>query len=244
MSPTILIVVAGLGLAGFAILFVALWSMRREGNKRKNTSPTRKKIAAGADNTTEELRVLRDRLTGGLLVEIDGQRYAKLSDVPDALVHQRLLDTLSALKTFSGDATVSTSEAPVGVASPASRAANPVTVASEAAAKTPIASRLASTSAPIQTPSMNPLKQMLVLREMAKVQPVQPLNITEQINDILQAMLKGTPLARRGIQVTAGAGSSVIFRADGLAYGTVDDVPDEEARAIIRAAVADWEQSQ
>jgi hypothetical protein len=95
---------------------------------------------------------------------------------------------------------------------------------------------------PIRRPSMNPFTQARVLRELEKNPPIQLKSIPEQIDDFLQDKILGTPLIRRGIHVSAGAQESVVFEMEGKTYTSVDDIPDPEVQAVIRAAIAEWEQ--
>ncbi len=92
---------------------------------------------------------------------------------------------------------------------------------------------------------MNPLKQMQVLRELSKQPPPPPpKSIAEQIDEILQEKIAGTPHRQRGLHVSAGLQGQALFQLDGKAYEGVDDLPDSEARAIVRAAIAEWERRQ
>jgi len=200
----------------------------------------------------EVLRVLRDNLSGRLIVEIGGKRYAKIGDIQDATIGQGFLTTLRDLSRFAGGFSTASS-APAG--SPAPQALQPQAEAAPRAAPQPqpqprvepplSASVQPSASAePLRKPSMNPFKQMQVLREMEKNAPAAPKSITEQIDAVLQAKIAGTPLARRGMRVRAGAGGSAAFDLDGKSYDAVDNIPDPDARDLIRAAIKEWEKSQ
>jgi hypothetical protein len=84
---------------------------------------------------------------------------------------------------------------------------------------------------------------MQVLRELAKNPPPPPKTIAEQIDEVLQGRILGTPLIHRGIHVRPGPRGEAVFDLDGQSYPSVDDVPDGEVREVIRAAIADWEKS-
>jgi len=75
--------------------------------------------------------------------------------------------------------------------------------------------------------------------EMAK--PPKPLSIVEQINDILQGMLKETPLAARSIRLVEDPREGVIVLVGLERYKGVDSVPDPDIRAALRQAAAEWE---
>ncbi len=62
-----------------------------------------------------------------------------------------------------------------------------------------------------------------------------------QIDTILQARLAGTPLAERGIFLTQSPEGGVNVYVGLTRYEGIDDVPDPEVKAAIRAAIAEWE---
>jgi hypothetical protein len=68
-----------------------------------------------------------------------------------------------------------------------------------------------------------------------------PVTMVEQIDAILQLKLAGTPLALRGIRLVESPEGGVTVE-DGLQkYAGVGDVPDPAVQALIRAAIAEWE---
>jgi hypothetical protein len=72
--------------------------------------------------------------------------------------------------------------------------------------------------------------------------PAAPANsIVTQIDTILQARLVGTPLEERGIFLTQSAESGVIVYVGLTRYNGVDEVPDPDIKAAIRAAITEWE---
>jgi hypothetical protein len=62
-----------------------------------------------------------------------------------------------------------------------------------------------------------------------------------QIDAILQARLAGTPLEERGVFLTQSPEGGVIVYVGLTRYTSVDEVPDAEVKAAIRAAIAEWE---
>ncbi len=223
----------------------------------------------------EVLRVLRDRLTGRLVVEIAGRRYTQVGDIQDPNIQRGFLTTLQDLGGFATNVSAPVI-APVPEASlpnipVAPRAESPRAQASASTPATPpqpradTAPRLEPSApppapissspisnlpqpradGPLQMPSMNPLKQMQVLRELSKQPPPPPpKSIAEQIDEILQEKIAGTPHRQRGLHVSAGPQGHALFQLDGKAYEGVDDLPDAEARAMVHAAIAEWERRQ
>jgi len=72
--------------------------------------------------------------------------------------------------------------------------------------------------------------------------PVAPANsIVSQIDTILQNRLAGTPLEERGIFLAQSAEGGVNVYVGLTRYSGIDDVPDPQVKAAIRAAISEWE---
>ena len=72
--------------------------------------------------------------------------------------------------------------------------------------------------------------------------PSAPANsIVSQIDSVLQARIEGTPLGERGIFLTQSAEGGVNVYVGLTRYSGVDEVPDPEIKAAIRAAISEWE---
>src|SRR5579859_1513946 len=201
---------------------------------------------AARGNAHEVLRVLRDNLTGRLSLEIAGKRYPSLDDVRDDEVRQALMTTLQDLQAFAGGTlSAAAAEQPTEAAAPSASAIVRSVAASRAARPTAEAAAApAAEYKPLPPPSMNPFKQMAVLREIAKNPPPEPKSITEQIDDVLQERIIGTPLIHRNLHVRPGPRGDALFEADGQSYASVDELPDVEVRDAIKAAIVEWEKSR
>ena len=66
-------------------------------------------------------------------------------------------------------------------------------------------------------------------------------SIVGQIDAILQERLVGTPLEDRGVFLAQSPDGSVNVYVGLTRYGGIEDVPDEEIKAAIRAAISAWE---
>jgi hypothetical protein len=110
--------------------------------------------------------------------------------------------------------------------------------------------RSLSTINPTQTaipitpqPRVDPMRG---LRSLLKSEVKAPgegrgVSIVTMIDEVLQAKLLGTTLLNKGIRLEEGSSGEVIVYVGFDRYSGVDAVPDPEIRAIIKAAISDWE---
>jgi hypothetical protein len=68
------------------------------------------------------------------------------------------------------------------------------------------------------------------------------LSIVEQIDEILQTLLEGTPLDSLGVRLQEATDGSVEVWIGLKRYSGVDEVPDAEVQRVIRLAIKTWEQ--
>jgi len=211
------------------------------------TGLTRPREPHGATGSAHEvLRVLRDRLTGRVVIEIGGKRYSQFGEIDDPTIRQGMAITLRDLQEFAGASSASAPSAEGAQPAPAAMASTPQVSAVQPIATMPTAPRPSTpaTPPPLRMPSMNPFKQMQVLREVTANPPPPLKTIPEQIDDVLQVLVAGTPHMSRGMHVRAGPRGNVLFEVDGQAFNAVDDLPDPEAQALFRDAIKRWEHSQ
>jgi hypothetical protein len=71
--------------------------------------------------------------------------------------------------------------------------------------------------------------------------PATPGSIVAQIDSVLQARLAGTALADKGIRLQESPEGGVLVWVGINKYESIDDVPDKQIKATIRAAIATWE---
>ena len=67
------------------------------------------------------------------------------------------------------------------------------------------------------------------------------LSIVQQIDTVLQARMADTPFAKQGIRLQESIQGGVEVYVGLQKFLAVDDVPDETVKAVIRAAIAEWE---
>lgn len=92
-------------------------------------------------------------------------------------------------------------------------------------------------SRPVQ-PSAQPLP---AVKKPEAEKNISSLSIVQQIDTVLQAHLVDTPLAKRGIRLQESIQGGVEVYVGLQKFHAVDDVPDEEIKTVIRAAIAEWE---
>jgi hypothetical protein len=163
---------------------------------------------------------------GYIVLDLDGVRTDTIS--PTSEQRKRLIDMLNLMRPWLEGKSVS---APV-TNTPPSPPAQPNPVADTrqeipAVSTPPVAPRPAAPKSPTIAP---------------EDRPVAPAgSIVSQIDTILQARLSGTPLEDRGVFLAQSPEGGVMVYVGLTKYMGVDDVPDPEIKAAIRAAIAEWE---
>jgi hypothetical protein len=66
-------------------------------------------------------------------------------------------------------------------------------------------------------------------------------SIVSQIDSVLQTRIVGTPLEDRGVFLSQSPEGGVMVYVGLTKYMGIDDVPDPEIKAAIRAAITEWE---
>jgi hypothetical protein len=229
-----------LAIAGIAIAAMffgygfGLFEGRSQGYKRRKTEEGQEKkdqpTPKPATITVDDPGLLRIKNENGLLtLDLDGTRANTSSLSPEQ--RRRLIEMLSLMRPWlEGHAAQSMkSSAPPPADRPKPAPVSPAL----------------STPRPTQQPFDAPLGQPVAPRAptIAKEdRPPAPANsIVTQIDTILQARLAGTPLAERGIFLTQSPEGGVIVYVGLTRYTGVDEVPDAEVKAAIRAAISEWE---
>jgi hypothetical protein len=100
------------------------------------------------------------------------------------------------------------------------------------------------TSMPLRAPTMNLFKQMAITRELSakELPPIKLL--AEQIDEVLQHLIAGTPFAAQHLHVASGPNNGVIFEVGPQVYDAVDQIPDATLQTVFREAIRRWEQQQ
>jgi len=158
---------------------------------------------------------------GKLRLEIDGQQVD--TSALSAEQRKRLIGLLSLMRPWLEG------KSALGEASPAPAAARTPPSPGPAAGIRPPVSEIRPPTPPEVKPDVNPVG----------AQP--PLSIVEQINSVLQLNLMNTPLAKRDIRLRESREGGVEVLVGLKKYASVDEVPEAEVQAAIRAAIEEWE---
>lgn len=99
---------------------------------------------------------------------------------------------------------------------------------------------------PAEEPPVKPLKLFQrppkEKKPAAEAKPaVSMKSIVEQIDDVLQVKLTGSPFANLKIRLLEGPGGEVNVQIGAVKHPSVEAIPNPEIQAVIRQAVADWE---
>lgn len=92
---------------------------------------------------------------------------------------------------------------------------------------------------PVFEPAPRPVSTLV--EEDEEEEPVGPQSLVMQIDSILHSRLAGTPLEEKGIRLQESMQGGVLVWVGMDKYESIDDVPDNEIKKAIRAAIAEWE---
>jgi hypothetical protein len=188
----------------------------------------------------ELLRLLRTP-EGDLIVEVYGRRYRTRADITDAPVEQQINNASSDLSRFLTNVANEALKATPPTAMP------PLPLLSVLKKETPENRTVVKVSLQeaaqmeVIAPKMDIMHQVRYVREQQKKPMVQIKTVMEEIDEVLQVMLIGTPLATRGLKA-ADSPHGAVFVLDGINYDSLDTLPDPEARELFRAAIQKWDQ--
>ncbi|MBI5824029.1 MAG: hypothetical protein HZB18_08390 [Chloroflexi bacterium] len=103
-------------------------------------------------------------------------------------------------------------------------------------------------AAPPQTPLMPASPKEASPRPAQSLKKPEPdkqissLSIVQQIDTVLQERLLNTPLEKSGIRLQESLQGGVEVYVGMQKYESIDDVPDQTIKTIIRAAITEWEE--
>ncbi len=237
--------IAGWIIAILVLYLIGYYEGRAVGYKRRKKEEQKEKenqlppppptVTETVTVTVDDPGLLRIKNEGGAYtLDLDGTRVDPLALVPEQ--RKRLIEMLGLVRPWLEGK-------PASAPMPASTASVPASTPST------LLSRLQSVAASTQSvppappppapPQPGASKPATIAQED---RPAAPANsIVAQIDTVLQARLAGTPLAERGIFLTQSPQGGVIVYVGLTRYEGIDEVPDPEVKAAIRAAITEWE---
>jgi hypothetical protein len=180
---------------------------------------------------------------GVLIIEVEGRRYRHLFEIQDGGIGRRVLDTINRLVAFSrGQEPRAVSPSAPRTAAPTPADVGPSVEGVVEARSQDFVDRLRQKS------DTQPLKSRLSadpvpFRRRSEAQQTGiTLNLADEIDQLLQVRVQASStFSQRYIHVTSTPDGGINFDVDGTRYGTLDELPDPQIVALIRAAIADWE---
>jgi hypothetical protein len=218
-------------IAGLVFVYVfGLFEGRGQGYKRRKAEeaeekkdiPEPKPVTVKADDPGL-LRLKNEN--GSLTLDLDGSRVD--TNALSADQRKRLIEMLSLVRPWLEGKPVSVPAAPPPPP-PAQPKVAPV-----------ISTPSPSQPLPAVQPTMTTPRPTTIARDDRPSAPTG--SIVSQIDSILQASLVGTPLEERGVFLTQSPEGGVTVYVGLTKYMGIDDVPDPEIKAAIRAAITEWE---
>jgi len=188
----------------------------------------------------DEHAVLKVSLDSALKwhLELDGVRI----DANDLTVEQRtrLVNVVVQIRPWIDGKTAPPFPKPVE--SPSVATSSPAITSPVSAGDSPVTSPAtsSSTSPDLRISIVRGFRTMLE-NDIKKPEPIKGPSIVGLIDDVLQKKLENSPLAAKKIRLEEGLGGEVIVYVGATRYAAIDDVPDDEIKAIIREAISEWD---
>jgi hypothetical protein len=233
--------VVAIGLAIVAMFFgyfFGLFEGRGQGYKKRKAEepekeekePTSEPLPPAAPPTpSDEISVLDVSMDGAgrLRLKLEGERVEASTINSDQ--RKRIIAVLTQIRPFLEASTQAQTQTPAPTPPPAPPRPVP---SPKGHPSSGTMSTAASSSSTKPVPSSG----------KAKDEPVAaPQSIVEQIDAILQSQMIGTPLIERGIRLQESPEGGVIVWVGMEKFEGVNEVPDEQIQAAIRAAISVWE---
>lgn len=249
MSNALLLIVVVLCVTvGFILgALILLLVTRKEKGSQEAPHPAPGSPPQPAAAAPQGVRLLSDPATGKLMVELSGRPTASASSLNE--------DQRKTLEKAYGDLGEWLGKQPPLPVQPLQRPAEqppaalplvtPPPAQEPASRPSGLRARLANTKDALpgnMPPAVEPVPATLFQPAKPNPEAAHPApTMVMQIDEILQEMAAQSPLANRGIRITEEPRQGVVVWIATTRYQGIDSVPDPDARALIRAAVAEWE---
>ncbi|MEA3338493.1 MAG: hypothetical protein U9R15_00865, partial [Chloroflexota bacterium] len=214
-----------------------VWLVRYIGGKDKS-SPEHEGQTASVTSSESESPAPMDeqrdllcvsRTKDGLVISVQGQRRRSLQAITDPQVGRETVEAIKAVLEFSEGWLPSMRQQ---VVSPP--------VSSEATVdQETFLSQLRHSFSPS---SKKPPGLLAPLERQTSSNLLDPLHLVEEIDDLVQQRLRERPeLTGCHVRLTTGATGGLRIYVGQQAFGAVDDIPDPQIKALVQAAIREWE---
>lgn len=219
-------------IAGLVFVYVfGLFEGRGQGRKRRiaEEEQEKKEQPAPPPVKVDDPGLLRIKNEDGTMtLDLDGQRVTPTALAPEQ--RKRLIEMLNIMRPWLEGK-------PASVPTPASPPPPKPTPATP-----PVQSAPTPASPPQPAVQSTPSTPAASQSDNEDDEPeAPPTSIVGQINLVLQKNIANTPLASRGVSLMESVTGGVNVYVGVQRYEIIDDVPDEEIKTAIRAAISEWE---
>ena len=226
-----LFVLIGIALAVmFFGYFFGLSEGRGQGYKKRKAEEQDKPLPVSMPIIKDDPGLLRLKSENNQLrLDMDGQPVDTSAPLAPAQ-RKRLIDLLTLIRPF------------LEGGQPAQAAPRPAPVSPPVSSSAPLTPAEQAMFANLTQPKVEPVPARISLIPKKKSErPAAALSMVQQIDEILQLKLVDTPLAGQGIKIQEAPGGGVMVMVGLKKYEGVADVPDPAIKAVLQAAVAEWE---
>lgn len=170
----------------------------------------------------------QDKENGDLNVEMDSRSYEKAAQLsPEE--RARMVEILRDWVTWLGFNLPAQPTPPAPAAAPA-----PEPTLAPVPAAAPVISR------PVPVSAATPVASAPIA-ESEKKTPQRPKSMVEQVDDILQEMQTDLPINTARIKLMENTQHGIVAWIGLEHYNGIENIPNEEARQLVKRAVAEWE---
>ena len=218
-----------------AVYFFGIWEGRGQGYKKRKAEEEQERkekpssVAPPVTVKVDDPGLMRIKNENGYLtLDLDGVR----ADPTNLTVDQRkrLIEMLTVIRPWLEGRAAPVSAPPASTAIPPQP--RPVAPPQNSLPPRPL-SQPAAPETVRPTPAKSPTNEKDVAPPAT--------GIVGQIEAILQARLAGTTLEGRGIHLSNSPEGGVIVNVGLQRFNGIDEVTDPEIKAVLRAAIAEWE---
>ena len=204
----------------------------QEANNKITQAEAQISTSAATSVTVDDPGLLRIKNeNGALTLDLDGTRVNPIALYPEQ--RKRLIEMLNVMRPWLENKPVPMPAPATPPPPPAQPKVNTVNQVP------PLPQPVSQKPAPVQTPK--PTAAPAPAPKKDDVPAAAPTSMVGQINAILQARIAGTKLADIGVTMIESPAGGVYVYVGLNKFEGIDSVPDEEVKAAIRSAIAEWE---